>query len=324
MIAFFDSNVFDYIAKASEPSLIRSELDSRGIEVLASHLLLVEAIVIKDRRIREQQLSCITRLATRYEDKPIAYRQALELRSEIERCRPDWLRARPSVAAKRRVREFVRQQQADWQLAKIGELSPGNLDEFKQDSESGISSNSRVQKTLRVETVVHRRPKKAHGYLEANGQRTRFDLNEPDSFWRWECACVWHSAMVERVDHSRDYYDYLSPYVNEDAFADEAYCRFWKREVDAARMPLNRIPGLVSYYQLEHRISHGNSYDALHATFCHDVDIFLTADKAFFSVLADLRELAGQELATPLFVDRRSSDSLDELKRVLDSIFRDS
>lgn len=139
------------------------------------------------------------------------------------------------------------------------------------------------------------------------------DPHDVERNWRQECLQSWHNALVNREPGSRDYVDYLGPYLKPSAFVDPvSTARFWLTEVDGDRVPLNRATGLAHFFQLEHKVGHGNPLDSLHACYLLDVDVFVTADRAFATTLDKLKTHLAHH-ADVLFVDRSSASTVDEL-----------
>ena len=137
--------------------------------------------------------------------------------------------------------------------------------------------------------------------------------DDSERAWRAECLQCWHNAVVNRVPASRDYWDYLGPYLTKTAFGDPiATARFWLDEVDGDQTPLNRVTALTNHFQLKHKIGQGNQLDSLHACYLLDVDTFVTADKAFAGILGRLKTFFGRT-ARVLLIDRSSSSTVAEL-----------
>ncbi len=128
---------------------------------------------------------------------------------------------------------------------------------------------------------------------------------------------AWYQALVVRSPASRDYADWLDPYVKEAAFNDPTYARFWLQDVRAENIPRNRLVGLVTYYQVHHKIAHGNAEDQIHAGNLLDVDLFITADRAYYAVLLEVVNRHFTGVARPLLLDRRAPSALGELSAAL-------
>ena len=144
-------------------------------------------------------------------------------------------------------------------------------------------------------------------------------IEDAETFWRVECLLVWFNAVSLRYKASRDYADWLAPYLKDGAFQDPSYKEFWLQDVKSENVPLNRLTGLVGYYQTKRKITHGNAADQIHASHILDADLFVTADTAFHGVLLDVQtNHFPQSHCRIALVERGASSAVAELCRVLD------
>jgi len=309
--------VFDFVVKCGNAKVAKAIFDKKGVTILASEFHILETIAIMESSVRRAQLKALTLLANQYSALPLAWRHAQELRFEIVHCRQNWINRTPLTGKAER---FLRQHKLQWQLAQKGELPQAALSQYRNDSERGIRTGRGFQKTVRSVQVVAKKPKTVTNKWQENGQTISFRLDDQEEYWRADCAMSWYEAIVRRQPASRDYADFLDPYLKEDAFVDGTYASFWKNDANPQNLPLNRITGLTSFFQLNSKIGHGNAYDALHANYASDCDIVLTCDKAFFTVLSNMHQFLGGKFARPLFIDRSVSNVNAELEQKLDSV----
>jgi hypothetical protein len=82
-------------------------------------------------------------------------------------------------------------------------------------------------------------------------------------------------------------------------------------------MPLNKLVGLVNFYQLQHKVTHGNAADQMHA--CHWLreDLFFTADSAFYDVLTQIANAHFARTPKPVFIDRQESSCVNQVEPIL-------
>ncbi len=298
---------------------MRQFLDNAGHDVRASADNLFEIYAIPDKSARISEIKTLISVASCFEKKPGSWLHAQELRREIGRLRPQWLRS-SSFTTKERKREkqFLKGHLERWDDAKSLKLRPARaFAAYRGDYESGWRTERATQKWLREEF----RRGVSKFWLGASSKRhqllTEVDFGDPEVFWRVDCFMVWFNALVRRTCASRDYADWLDPYVREDSFGDPSYPEFWLEEVAAENVPRNRLTGLVAYYQEHHKITHGNPGDQLHANNLLDVDVLCTADRAFFDILTKVtaRYLGG--VARPVLLDRQAPSALGELRAAL-------
>ncbi len=142
-------------------------------------------------------------------------------------------------------------------------------------------------------------------------------MTDPEIYWRAVGLMAWYFAIEGGGPASRDYADWLSPFLRSGAFREPAYQSFWLRDASAKAMPLNRLTGLVSFYQLQEKITHGNAVDQFHANHWLLSDLFFTADRAFWNVLSKLRELHFPDRPTPILLDRALGSCVEQVEQVL-------
>jgi hypothetical protein len=252
-------------------------------------------------------------LADEFESYPESWLHALELRREIKRLRPRWLRA---VSSKRRLREFLQGHQAQWEEARRGAMpDPDAYAVFRRDFEGGVRHIRHAQQELRQEL---RKGPVRFTLLTPHSDAPPVTVEDPEVYWRVECLQVWYNAIEVRNPASRDYADWLGPYLRSGCFRDPSYPSFWLTEVTGDALPLNRLTGLIAFYQLQKKITHGNAVDQLHASHWLTSDLFVTADRAFHDVLTEVATHYHNQ-PRPALIDRSATSVSAQLERLLSS-----
>ena len=185
---------------------------------------------------------------------------------------------------------------------------------YSADAEHAIVTQRQFQKELREIRSLNSVSISVQNPLS---QAVECNLADPEVFWRVESLVVWYNAIEGRKPSSRDYFDWLAPYLKPGSFKDPSYHSFWLHEASGEEMPLNKLVGLVNFYQLEHKVTHGNAADQLHA--CHWLrqDLFLTADSAFHNVLAQIANVHFPRTPKPVFIDRQGSSCVTQVESIL-------
>jgi hypothetical protein len=308
MNLYFDTNIYNFIAETGESVMFRKFLKKGRYRVLASSENLLEIIANPNSEAQYNAIKTLTTVASYYEKVPMSWRQAQEVLFEIRRCRPQWLR---NIPFDKKARQLLQSSAKRWEDAKEGILPNATAyGVYRRDYESGVSGEQQFQKALRAFLL-----KRNNDYFL--GSR-KIDLENPDTYWRVDCLSVWHNAIVVKARESRDYADWLEPFTTKNTFSDTTTDKFWLEEVRAENLPCNRLSSLVSFYQVRHKITHGNPTDQMHAPHLLDVDILLTADRAFFDVLSEIVKLHFPNNGRPVFVNRSSTSALGELVSVLE------
>jgi hypothetical protein len=314
---YFDTNVYSFIAAHGEADAVRRLLKDCKHRVQASASNLFEVWGITDRKAQALELKTLTAVASSFEERPQSWLHAQEVRREVGRCRPSWLKAASFTKTER---HLLKGHTKLWGYAKAHRLHPGHAhawEAYRRDFEPGVASGREFQKSLKE---FKRRGTTTFNLLiegQTETPRTDLDLNDPEMYWRASSLMVWHSALAIRTPASRDYADWLSPYVKEDAFSEPTYFEFWLEDVKAENVPRNRLMGLVRYYQLRRKITHGNARDQLHANHLLDADVFFTADQAFYACLVEVVEKHLVGPARPILLNRSAQSALGELSGAL-------
>ncbi len=318
MRVYLDTNVYSMAASLGDVEALHASCKRGGIQVLASAENLLEILAIPDDNDRRREMTALTRIASKFEQTPLSYRHAMEVLYELRRLRPQWVR---SPVGYRKAKAFLAAHREGWRQARRGEVPPSEaFAAYRRDAESGIDRARQHQRGLKE----FRKEDVGDAWFLAVGEGNaaaepleRIDLTDADQAWRLDCLGVWQNAIIRKDPASRDYRDYLGPYLTDSALLDEtSVVSFWLHEVDSLRMPLNRICGLATYFQLRHKIGHGNPLDGLHAGHLIDVDCFVTADRAFFAVCEAIGRVVNS-VARIRLMNRAAASTVTELERAL-------
>jgi hypothetical protein len=310
---YFDTNIYRFIRATNEIDQVAALLDTRDCMLLASSGNLFETYAITPPKERSKELSVLVTLADDYESHPESWFHALELRREIKRLRPKWLRA---VSSKRRLREFLQGHRERWKEAQRGMMpGPDAYDIFRRDSERGVNNIRDTQKSLRQGL------RESTGFTLYGpwGDPMPVAMDDPEVFWRLDCLQVWYNAIEIGASASRDYADWLNPYLRSGCFRDHSYPSFWLTEVNNSALPLNRLTSLIAFYQLQKKITHGNAADQIHASHWLTSDLFVTADRAFHNILTEVATKHYPYRTKPALIDRSATSALGQLQCVLSS-----
>lgn len=318
-VLYFDTNIYSFVAESGESEQVTEWLKAEGWKVEASGDNLTEILAIPALEARRKELACLTTVATSFESVPQSWLHALEVRKEIERCRPSWVRPVPDPGLIRTSQVLLNGHRALWREAKSqGAIELPHYPEFRTDSEKGISISRQSQAGMRrAKTGGAERLKLAVSGPSGVQVVCEFEIDDAETYWRADCLLVWQEAIMKRNPASRDYTDWLVPYVKPEAFGSRSYVDFWLRDVDADALPRNRMLGLVSHYQTRRKITHGNSIDLNHASAALGVKYLLTADKAFYEVLAEVLGKHYGKGHSALLVDRTRTSALEAIRAAL-------
>lgn len=323
MKLYFDSNIYGFISEKREDRAVRQFLDENEHTIEASSDNLFEMYHIPDREKCKQALQTLTTVATHFESKPQSWHQAQEVLNEIKKHRSYWFRQPASPKLIEQEKEFLRGHRENWGRAKELYIPEKSISApYRMDYEAGVVNSRNVQKTLK-QRLMENDINLAFVSFTKSGDVDRViadDMLDPEIFWRINNLLAWFEAIAKRSPSSRDYADWLLPYIRDDAFKTRtaSYSDFWMKQIREEKVPKNRITALVDFYQLKHKITHGNAGDQMHACHMLDVDVFITADKAYYEVLCDVKNHF-TNCAKVVFLKRGATSALSELKSVLET-----
>jgi hypothetical protein len=312
MNIYFDTTIYDFIVRKQEEIAVRQFLDHNGLRVRVSSDNIYEMLATPKPDHQLAQIAAVVIIADHYEDRPASWQHAEEVRAEIARCQPGWLRYAPSKKLLRKAERFLVEHRNLWHKIKSLQLpSPGAVTIYERDARTGREHVMNFQNQMK-EFV---RSKEAR-FTSYNGttpiaQHRKLTAEE---FWRDDCMHVWFNALVKKERASRDYADWLSPYLKDEAFLRDSYFTFWLEDVDPARVPKNHVVALTSYYQMHYKLSFGNAGDQIHATHLLDVDLFITADKRFHWILDKIVTNHYPEKQRPILISREESSAVEALR----------
>jgi hypothetical protein len=301
---YFDTNVYRFVHAAGEVSLMRELLEAYGCTLTASGGNVFETLAIQSAKERRAELDVLVQVARRFTRQPSSWLHSVELKNELRCRRPSWIRRVLSSQTEKRVQALLRGHLRIWEMVRGGQLPPADAYAlYRDDAEKGILTQRQFQKTIREFRSFNN---VSVSLQDSSGKISDVDPSDPEIFWRLDGLMVWYKAIEGKDPSCRDYNDWLTPYMKPGSFRDPSYRCFWLQEASGDAMPLNKLVGLVNFYQLSHKVTHGNAADQLHAGHWLREELFVTADSAFYSVLKQIADVHFPQRPKPMFIDRQS------------------
>jgi hypothetical protein len=291
-----DSNIWRYLVDADAIRLLREATNrEKRTSIVISPAVLYEAAHNEDGVIRRKLLSAMTQ---RWWKRlmPEAFSEAEELKAEIRRLKPEWLRHRPDMNRFKRFRQ-------DWCRSK-----GGIWDRIEEDSrllrdderESGLLLRAQVQARALREQGREMSAK----WLSAPLNLTIGSLPSACDGWDGTPFELWrlagYNALLSSLStpgHAT--YDWMEGEVDLAALSgsSSALLHFWLHEVRTEIMPRHWLRWAFEFLQAQRRVTDGTPADCQLGTYLVDVDAFVTADKIFHSIATKCREDAPFPLA---------------------------
>jgi hypothetical protein len=311
MDAYFDTNVYSYVAATGEIAQTREWLADHRFRLVASELNIFEIYAISSRSDRERELRVLTALAKQYDPYPMSWRQAIEVRQEVGRCHPEWLDRAPRT---RQMRELLNAHKRHWSTARSGDLpDAAAYAAFRRDFEAGVQQQRQAQREARQLRLKDASQLVLTDLRQPAAEHT-INLDDPEDYWRLDCFWAWYNALVKKNPASRDYADWLEPFIKPGSFNSPEYAGFWFREVRPEYVALNRPSGLLSYYQVGQKVEHGNAVDQSHSAYFLRCQLFVTCDRRFASALTSCATHFEQPGAKLRFLERARDSVVGQLE----------
>jgi len=175
---YFDTNVYRFIRASDEAEKVQRVLGTNRCEVCASSGNLFETFAIPIESERIAEIETLVQIANRFEERPISWLHAAELRAELRRKRPTWIR---QVRFTQKGKLFLRGHFEIWKAAcDLNLPSSSAYSRYRIDAEPGVENVRHFQKHLRsrAQSDVD------YGLIGPDGQVIRVDMSDPDVYWR--------------------------------------------------------------------------------------------------------------------------------------------
>ena len=315
---YLDLNIYDDALKSRWASRLSPTLQASGAIVYGSGELLIEAMRISGERFRRQTVGAIVR-TVRQRLAPVGYRHAAEIVSEIRRCRPAMLAAKPDkrseLRALQRAREVWRRVERNPSYLPWGMVNNAGL------LHQALGSGRDGQRARRALVAKHQDPDvldmlgTARSHLEA-----RVQVMPPvERHWRVVGAALWWDALLgdpQLADMKTWMGGYLRP-IHELNRTD--WMIFWCNEIDPDAVQTHVAEMLAEFHQIDPgvKLSTSNALDVLHVPYLFSLDLVVTADKSFAKVLQQVRKGVTKPIADVRLFDPSAADHPAELARLL-------
>lgn len=287
MRILFDTNVWRYIVDAGAEQEIRTLSRKNGRKIVVAPSTAYETLRLPDIQLREKIIAFITDHAW-IRLMPEAFSESEELKKEIRRLRPEWLRPSPQLVLYRRLR-------FDWTRRTGGFWSRLRTDAQKELDALGLLGDPENLERARNEAYESRRftsgvsQREAHVGLSKIFARpvTSFPGWRGDEveFWRLSSQRVFKRVFDESLFYgtSSAYLDWLAGEVDViSALADPvSFNRFWLYEANIQMLPRLWLRGAFEFLQSFHKVTDGTPCDSQLATYLPEADFIVSADKNF-------------------------------------------
>lgn len=293
----FDNNVWRYLVDNDGIEVVHKAARKAHVQIVAAPAVLYEILGTEDRDLRHRLVKVVTRQCW---SRPMTeiFQKAEELRFEITRLRPEWLRVDPDRRAWHQLRADWSGKNGFWARARAApDLEASRI--------SGIGD--RFNEQARSATMELRTEARKVGLsFEAVdlGEMVRLTAPIPGwdgsrfEPWRLSGAQEWEFHLFSEGSRAV-YREWLGPWVDLRALlVDQAsWVRFWLHDVDRTAMPLHWLQWAVSLAQATRKTGHGSAVDKQISLYLPGADLFVTGDRTFAQIIGKLRPSSPVPLA---------------------------
>jgi hypothetical protein len=289
--ALLDSNVWRYVVDARlGGNLVRHARTGR-FEVLIAPAVVYEALRLRDAALRTSLIRLMTNPNFR-RLMPEAYSESMEFLREVQRVRPDWLRAEPDL-------QFFQRLKNDWRKSTGGfwvrtARSPQNEANLLAQREVPIIEGARAQakdarrEMMDTEWKINRAMDKTMAAFKAPLPGWRGDEFQ---MWRADALTAKTYALARPGDAYRDW---IAPFIElDDGLLDSAaWVEFWIYLADAGALSRQWMRWAYSFAQRFRKVTDGTPGDTQLSTYFLEADVVISADKILLEVLEEIRPYA--------------------------------
>ena len=276
MRILLDSNVWRYFVDAKAIGALSSAVRRSRHSIAIAPAVLYEALRTGNPVIRAALVDAMT-LPHWQRLMPEAFSESEEIRAEIRRLHPDWLRPQPDHTLYKALRyDWMRSRGGFWDRARK-----------EADAERKRIDDGELLERARAQAVDAREESETLPKRWANTPLRQLQVipvnatpgwdGSPVDFWRIDALrCFKTMLFMER----NPYAEWLSDEVDLNfVFFDVAASNaFWLREIETKNMRRHWLRSAFEYQQRFQRVTDGTPGDSQLGTYLVEVDLMLSAD----------------------------------------------
>ena len=279
MHILLDTNIWRYIVDHDALGVIQQAARKSGHKIVVAPAVIYEALRTGNPGLRARMVSAMT-LPCWKRLMPDAFSEAEEIKAEIIRLQPEWLRVSKDLAMYRRLRY-------DWKRSHGGFWDRARYDTEQESQRVAIPPlleaariSARANREVALSCPAPNKDTKLSAVLAIPAQPTPGWDGAPVQLWRIEALLSFEQALSVP---GHPYVDWLEGDINLTMMSlqRQEQARFWLYDVDPVRMPRHWLRSAFSFQQQFHKITDGTPCDCQLGTYLVDVHLMLSADKNF-------------------------------------------
>jgi hypothetical protein len=281
-----DTNVWSNLVRENQVESLRKVAKANHVDIVASPAVVYELLRTPNAEYRKRDLKAVT-LSSWLRPMSELYQLAEELRSEITRLRPEWLRNPPDLASWYAQRADWTSSIGFWQRARhqpdlvhqvIATLEEDQIGKArliaKANRESMPLEFAELDLSLSTSVFLER-------YKGWNG--------DPFESWRREAIQMWMEGLF--ITSRTVYREWLEPWVDLTKIKRDrpSWIKFWVYEVDRDRMPLHWLAWAFSTVTATRKVTTGTPVDCQIGLYLPACEYFATSDRVFGEIVDKVR-----------------------------------
>ena len=311
-----DTNVWSNVAREDQVEALRKVARANHVDVVACPAVVYELLRTSEPEFRKRDLRAVT-LKCWLRPMSEMFQLAEEVRSEITRLHPEWLRDPPDLAA-------WYAQRADWSGSRGFWLRARNHSEVVHEHIATLEEE-RLDVARSAAKVNRESMPIDFAHLDLSLATSAFEDHpagwEGDRFeaWRSQAIQQWTEGLFNT---SRTVYrEWLGHWVDLTVIRRDssAWIRFWVYEVDRARMPLHWLAWAFSFVTATRKVTRGTPVDCQIGLYLSACEFFVSGDRVFGEVVDKVRLWSPVKLGE-VRVLSSSRDGAQELVRFVGSL----
>lgn len=316
-LTLVDTNVWRYLVDSdSIEELNRAARDGCG-QILACPAVLYEMLRFSDAALRRQLVKAICR--SRWQRlMPETFYETAELKAEISRLHPEWLRELPDRRSYYRLYNDWNGSRGVWwrartdparEAAALGVVEEDHLDRGRADT---LRLRSEIGDLVTFDTVT------------LDKWTSTFPLNppgwdgDPVQTWRAQSMAYFVDALLNPATHqSKAALEWLAPWLDIPRIRQEiaSFARMFLYDTEIEQLPRSWLRWALQVLQATRTTNAGTAVDNQIGAYLLDADYFVTGDKTFAAIVERVAQENVVKIARPVRVN--TNDCLGALAELL-------
>ena len=279
MHILLDTNIWRYIVDHDALGTIQQAVRRSRHKIVIAPAVVYEALRTGNPRLRASMVAAMT-LPCWKRLMPEAFSEAEEIKAEVKRLQPDWLRRPQYLVMYRRLRhDWTRSRGGFWDRARYDTARESQRIDIPLMLEAARTS-ARKARQAALSMPTHWKDAALSAMLASPAHPTPGWDGSPVELWRIEAHSYFEQALTTP---GHPYADWLEGEVNLTMMLlqKQERTRFWLHEVDPTKMRRHWLRSAFEFQQQFHKITDGTPGDCQLGTYLVDVDLMLSADKNF-------------------------------------------